>query len=214
VDIPVIVRTEFGRPQSVVCATNAPGCIDYPAARLELHSLDFTSTQFYSQLEQRKTSPAISVRGVASGKYVVVAKPTVSGYVQSVRCGKLDLLHEPLIVSEGGLLPPIEVNVRDDAGAITLQLHGDGPDLQVLVLILSEPRALAGPQVATTGRTPKFQSGPLPPGTYKVFAFDAANAVDYTNADMLDKYASQAVTVSVAPRSNASVAVDVIRVLE
>jgi hypothetical protein len=216
VDIPVVVNAHLAPNGTVTClssdgAPNASGCTRfYPAARVELHSLDFTSTVLYSQVSKEK-DPPLDVPGVVPGSYVVVAKPVFGGYIQSVLCGKLDLLHEPLVVSESGRVPPIEVVVRDDASTVTVQVHRETPDQKVLVLVFSQPLGVAGPEWAVTGHKDDYQSDPLAPGTYKVLAFDASDTIDYSDPRVLDKYASHAVTIEVAARQSASVAVDVIR---
>jgi hypothetical protein len=219
VDIPVVVRTEFGRPQAVPCkdfgvGKNPSDCNNYPAARVELHSLDSISLGFYSELGLANSSPSLNVRGVIPGTYLVDARATFGGYVQSIRSAGLDLMREPLVVPEGARMAPIEVVVRDDAATVTIQVRTDKPNQQLLVLVLAEPTVLAGPQVIATGGAAAFQSGPLPPGVYKIFAFDAADSVEYTNSDVLAKYAPQAATVNVAAGGSVSATVDVIHIGE
>lgn len=219
VDIPVVVRADFAPAANVPCLSpdgaqkNTSGCSVYPAARVELHSLDFSASDLYSEVSKER-DPPVDVPGVVPGKYLVLAKAVFGGYIQSVRCGELDLLREPLVVPEGGRVPPIEVVVRDDASTVTVKVHRDKPDQQVLVLVFSEPLVVEGPQLAVTGLAAEYQSGPIPPGAYKVLAFDASDPIDYSDPDVLGKYASQAITIEVAARQRASVTVDVIRVGE
>lgn len=214
VDIPVVVHADLAPNGTVTClssdgAQSASGCTRYyPAARLELRSLDFTSTDLYSQVSKEK-DPPLDVPEVVPGSYVVVAKAVFGGYIQSVRCGKLDLSREPLVVPEGGRVPPIEVVVRDDGSTVTVQVHRETPDQRVLVLVFSQPLGIAGPEWAAIGHKAEYQSDPLPPGTYKVLAFDAADPIDYSDPTVLDKYTSHAATIDVAARQSASVAVDV-----
>jgi len=218
IDIPVVVRKEFIQSHALRCMsdngqTADSGCTEYPAARVELQSFNSSSLRFDSEVGHGKNTPALTVRGVVPGKYLVRARATFEGYIQSIRSGDLDLVHEPLVVSEGGVLP-IEVMVRDDAGKLKVQVRKDKPGQQVLVLAFSHPHALTGPQMKASGGEAEFQSGPLPPGEYEVFVFDAADGVEYTNSDVLAQYASQATAVSLTAGANASVAVGVIHIGE
>ncbi|MGB2604355.1 MAG: carboxypeptidase-like regulatory domain-containing protein [Candidatus Sulfotelmatobacter sp.] len=216
VDIPVVVRSQFTQPHNIPCMNTDAGqkttsnCDGYPAARVELQSFDSSSSfRFYSEVGHGKPLPSVTVGGVVPGTYLVHATPTFGGYIQSIHCGDVDLLLDPLVVSEGAL-PPIEVAVRDDAASLRIRVRKDKPGQQLLVLAFSHPHLLTGPQMKVSGGEAEFQSGPLPPGEYEIFAFDAGDGVEYTNSDVLAQYASQATSVSVAAGGNASVTVGVI----
>jgi hypothetical protein len=216
IDIPVIVRTQFGQTHAAQCASSDPktasSCMSAPSARVELHSLESASLNFYSESALRSSSSPMMVSRVVPGRYLVRARPVFGNYVQSIQCGDVNLLLDPLVVPEGGQLPPIEVLVRDDEGTMNIQVHKDAPEQQVLVAIFSEPRAIADPQVINkSDGTGTFQSGPLAPGVYRVLAFDAADDVEYTDPDVLATYASQVVTVNVAPREGTNVVANVVR---
>ncbi len=215
-DIPVVVHTEFvkgGAPKGH-CTYSSDGqvhesdCTDYPAAHVELHSLDFINVRFHSDGGPLKAG--FSVHGVSPGRYTVHATAAFGGYIQSARCGNLDLLHEPLVVPEGGNPGPIEVVVRDDSASLKIQVRTDKPGQQTLVLVFPDPVTMPEPQAWATTQGGEMYAGSLAPGAYKIFAFDAADGFDYSNLEALEKYASQATSVKVGASEDANVVVELI----
>ena len=216
IDIPIVLHTEFAKAAGPrgQCKFTSGGqvhesdCSDYPAARVELHSIDFPSIRLSSDAGPLKTT--FGVRGVSPGTYTVHAMMNFGGYVQSVRCGSLDLLREPLVVPEGGNVDAIEVVLRDDPATLKIQVRTDKPSRQSLVLVFPDPVTVTEPQIRGTIQGGEFNVGALPPGAYKIFAFDAADEFDYSNLEALAKYGSQATSVKVGAGESASVVVDLI----
>lgn len=217
-DLPVVVRAEYTKPQAAtgMCAhTPRSGpiqqsdCSDYPAARVELIAADATGLQFGTEYGPLKDPSAFGVHGVAPGKYFVRAQAMFGGYVQSVSYGGLDLLREPLTVSEGGAVMPIEVVVRDDSATLKVTVRADQPSRFATVLLYPEGALLLSPTHRTTTAKEAY-FGPLAPGNYKVFAFDSTSGADYARPDVLAKYASQAANVTATANHESDVIVDVI----
>ncbi|HET7871024.1 MAG TPA: hypothetical protein VFL42_00840, partial [Terriglobales bacterium] len=132
------------------------------------------------------------------------------GYVQSVRSGGVDLMREPLIVPEGAEAPPIEVTIRDDAAILKVFVRRDKPGQVATIVVFSENRLSPEPRVIAQSGNAEIQSGPVPPGSYKVFAFDSINPLDYANPEFMEKYASRAGSVTLSAGGTASVTVDLI----
>jgi Carboxypeptidase regulatory-like domain len=231
INIPVNVRTDFSKPmQPRTCTTNSPtgmqqsDCSDYPAATVELISVDSANSRFSTMHRPIKEPSDSWLRGVQPGRYTVRVRPTVAGYVQSARSGNLDLLREELIVPEDGNIEPIEIVLRDDYGMLNVSLRALAPGHQATALAFPSGAFPSNPQLAlvrnagfsftNSGTTAYVNFSPVAPGTYTVFAFDSLDGVDYANPEFLPKYASKAATVTVAPNGNASVAVEVIRVAD
>jgi hypothetical protein len=221
-DIPVAVRTEFNKPPQLgSCAwgggkngeSKTSDCSDYPAARVELLSMDSQSmrSRFATDYQPMKNPSAFALHGVAAGKYVIRAQPTLGGYVQSVRSGNLDLLRETLTVPEEGAVAPIEVVLRDDPGTLKVNVHADKPG-QAATIVVFLNGALSPPSSAAAIAGEDYYFPPLAPGEYKVLAFNSTDGVDLSNADVLAQYASKAAPVTITANGNASVSVDVIHV--
>lgn len=220
-DIPIIEHVDFLHREAVRghCTstgrsgeTHESDCSDYPGVRLELHSLDFSHIQFNSDYGPLKAKP--SVRGVMPGKYNVRAMPMFGGYVQSVRSGGVDLLREPLVVPEDGNVDPIEVVLRDDGATLKIKIRDAKPSEPTLVLVFPESLGDAQPQSTATTLADEVYLGPVPPGAYKVFAFDSVEQVNYASGEDLAKYAEQATSVRLGANDNASVVVELIHIGE
>ena len=217
VEIPVNVRTDFTKPQGArgqcTQATHSGeiktfDCSEFPAVRVELASLDFINVRFQS--DGGPARGLLSVHKVTPGHYAVRVMPIFGGYVQSARCGNADLLREPLVVPESGSVPPIDVVLRDDSATLKIQVKTDQPGQQSTVLVFPDPLT-PEPQARTIlGAHGEFDPGPLAPGVYKIFAFDAADGMDSPDLEMLSRYASRAASVTVSASGSATVLVDVI----
>ena len=220
INIPVNVRTEFSKPmQRGTCASSSPAgvqqtdCSEFPAATVELTSLDSANSRFSTPYRPIKEPSDNWLHGVQPGRYMVRARPTLRGYVQSVRSGQLDLLREELTVPEDGSVAPIEVVVRDDPGMLNVALQALTPGHHATILAFLTGAPASIPSMVGSSTSNVSMSG-LAPGIYSVLAFDTLGAIDWANPEFLPKYASKAATVTVTPDANASVAVEVIRVAD
>jgi hypothetical protein len=129
--------------------------------------------------------------------------------VQSVRWGAQDLMQEGLTVAEGGSVMPIEVVVRDDLATLKVVVRASQPGQPAAMVILRDGVLPSASYPLTSTASENSFMG-VPPGTYKVFAFDSLNGIDIADPEVMAKYASQAVTVTLGAKENGSVAVNVI----
>jgi hypothetical protein len=224
VTIPVMTRTEFSKPHQPKgsCAWSDGGevhqsdCSDYPPARVELVSIDSLRLRFSTEYRPVKDPADYAVYAVAPGKYTVRVQPGLAGYVQSVRSGNLDLLHEVLTVPEEGTVAPIEVVLRDDPGTLKVAVHGAKPGQQATILALPEDALALSPNTTRTiingvGGSDLEVYATLAPGNYKVLAFDSLDGLVLDDPEVLAKYTSKAANVTVTANGNASVMVELIR---
>jgi hypothetical protein len=214
--IPVEFHKDVIQPQSSgPCAYNVGGenhqaeCSDMPAAFVELIPAGPSQNHFALEWRPPKDSSGFGIYGVPPGKYVVNSWPAGLGYVQSVRSGHLDLLREELVVPEEGSVAPIQVVLRDDPATLEVQVHGAANGQQAVVVVIPDAR-FSKPVVMGTNMA-KTESGSLPPGDYKVLAFDSTYGLDYANPEAMAPYMDKAASVRVSANQNASVAVDLIR---
>jgi hypothetical protein len=218
-DIPVITRLELSKPrQTGTCTWGVPGgpdrhsdCTDYPAANVELISVD-SVRQVSSEYRPLDDASSFAVHGVTPGRYMVRVRPTLNGYVQAVRSGNVDLLREVLTIPESGSVAPIEIVLRDDVGTIKTSVRSEKPGQPADILIFLEGALF--PTAQQTGHTNSDMWFQVPPGRYNVLAFDSLNGVDYENPQILTQYGSKLASVTVAADGVASVAVELIHVGE
>lgn len=132
--------------------------------------------------------PTLVVPNVRPGNYHVHVETPV-GYVASILSGETDLLHQPMVVAAGASIPPIEIMLRDDGAEVEGKVE-EGVSCYVYFLPLDGASA----QFRQTTTTPdgSFNLAQLPPGTYRVLAFDRPREdLAYTDADAMRKFESK-----------------------
>jgi hypothetical protein len=215
--IHVVVRNELGpNPGPHACSVTLVtqqgtpvDCSQIPAQVL-LESLETGSFQAQST-SLSKEDPSLVINGVPPGKYLVRVFSFLAAHVHSIRSGGVDLLREPLIVPDAGQVPPIEVVLRDDGGSIKVQVRSEKPAENGKVVFVPEFAPNLPPFVLDVTEAGEREYGDLPPGDYKVFAFDSMDGIEYANPEVMAKYAAKSATVTVTANGHATVAVDLIR---
>jgi hypothetical protein len=142
---------------------------------------------------------SLVIEGVQPGRYWVKVESS-RGFVSAIRSGTTDLQHHPLIVGPGGSSSPIEITMRDDTAEIDGTIEGLAPSLTG-----------SGPQAADNSAAhlyfiplpdssgefkdvwvpPDGKFGPrqMPPGTYRVLAFDRPQQdLEYRNPEAMKAY--------------------------
>lgn len=154
------------------------------------------------------------LENIRPGSYSVQANG-FQGYVASVTSGGVDLSQHPLVVGPGGTSTPIDVVLRDDSATLSVSLKNQadagtsnsGPASYICLI----------PQFSTPSQIPEnitlnqaeTQIGNLPPGTYRVIAFDAPQQLEYTNPDAMRAIVGKGETVTLAPGGTAQVSLDI-----
>jgi Carboxypeptidase regulatory-like domain len=157
---------------------------------------------------------ALVIEHAGPGRYWVRIH-TSRGYVASATSGNIDLLQEALVVAAGGS-SQIDITVRDDTGKIDGTVLG----LRNTVTEIGEqsverpnpgmPAAyiycvpLAGNlgqfQQFTVSSDGRFNSQEMPPGAYRLLAFDRPQpSLPYRDAEAMRAYESQGQVVRLIP---------------
>jgi hypothetical protein len=147
---------------------------------------------------------SLIIENVRPGRYGVRVNTSI-GFVSSITSGGTDLQRQPLVVGFGGSTPPIEITVRDDGvevegaieGPTATEAHrvgfnspGQSPGNVYFV-----PVADSGGQFTVAWVSPdgKFQLQQLPPGVYRVLAFDRQQPdLEYASDEVMGQYDSKA----------------------
>ena len=148
---------------------------------------------------------SLVIENVQPGRYRVrVSVSTSIGFVSSITSGGTDLQRQPLVVGLGGATPPIEITVRDDGAQVEGTIEGttstevrragfNSPG-QPLGNVYFVPMADSGGQFSEAWVTPdgKFQLQQLPPGAYRVLAFDRQQPdLEYASDEAMGQYDSK-----------------------
>jgi hypothetical protein len=163
------------------------------------------SSQFLGATMQRQPeAQSYAVTNVEPGRYAVQLMPIGHWYVESARCGQVNLLAEDLNVQAGGPEHPIEIVVRDDFAAVSGTVLVDAQPAQGTVLLIPD----ANPQGAVmvpTDPDGRFQRGDLPPGDYKAIAFDRVDGLEYANTETMRAYSPWEQLVHISPNGQTAV---------
>jgi hypothetical protein len=176
---------------------------------VSLMSADGWPTQVGAQ-PVSAADPSLMLNRVMPGKYIVRVVPMVAGHVHSLRSGSVDLLSEQLVVPARGHVPPIEVVLRDDGGRVKVRVRSDKLPTSARLLVFPEFAPNLPPTNLDILPSGEREWGDLPPGSYKIFAFDSIDGLEYGNPEVMAKYLSKAATVTITSNGNATATVDLI----
>jgi len=130
-----------------------------------------------------------AIRGVPPGKYRV--KVPSESCVASVSSGNTDLLYGDLVVADGAQPVAIRVSRFNKCPTLGGTIHADSGDPWGVVLLVSDSDHIE-PAIVPFNQG-RFNTPPIIPGTYHVYAFRSLNELEYANLDALREYPSQTV---------------------
>ena len=164
----------------------------------------FANQFLAAAMQGQPESRSYAVTDVEPGRYAVQLNPSGPWYVESARCGQMNLLTEDINIQAGGPEHPIEIVVRDDFATAngTVMLDGQPAHGTVLLIPEANPR---GTVTFPTNPDGRFQRGDLPPGDYKAIAFDRVDGLEYTNTEAMGAYSPWEEPVHISPNGQATV---------
>jgi len=142
---------------------------------------------------------SLVIENVQPGRYRVQATSAV-GFVSSITSEGKDLRRQVLEVNLGGAMTQIEITIRDDGAEVegTVEVatnngpQGRGvssPGQPVGVYFVPEKDGTGQFRVAWVSLGGQFQLQQLPPGDYRVLAFDRVREdLEYASEDVLRQY--------------------------
>jgi hypothetical protein len=131
---------------------------------------------------------ALLIQNIQPGRYRVHVQSGI-GYAASVVYGESNLLRQPLVVALGGSSQPMEITLRDDGVSVDGKIE-EAVEGHIYFLPLDEG----------SGEFREFHTGPdgsfgiaqLPPGAYRVLAFDTRQSdLACNDADTMRKLESK-----------------------
>ncbi|MBV9265893.1 MAG: hypothetical protein JO061_06980, partial [Acidobacteriaceae bacterium] len=149
-------------------------------------------------------NPEQGFMNVRPGHYRLVARGFPSACIGSITSGGTDLEREGLTVSPGAAVAPIEITLGTNCGTIAINVNGSGA---ASVLIIPERPLLQPIMIQAGGRA--IQISNLPPGNYRVYAFDDASGLEYANPEVMRSFSSK--EVSLDANQSAQVTLDIVK---
>lgn len=204
-EIPVSVRTDFtNQSNSTMGITTYSGPPNRPRQYVNVLVHGSNGRVYGAQMDE---SGALMLRDLEPGRYRVEFN-AIGGsmYVASASYGNIDLLHDDLVIASGGVQQPIDVVVRDDAP--TLSGTANCGDVQCWILVVPEDSKSLPARQAAVNRLGTFQVNSLAPGSYRVYAFDRIDGIEYTNPDAMKTYSSHAEDVVLSAGQKAQVTLE------
>lgn len=152
------------------------------------------------------------------GRYWVVTDASGPGYISSITMGGLDLASNPVVVSPGSSLAPIEVTLRNDTGSIAGEVKMAQPGGAGAVGEQPQVWIYAIPLFASAGQVQdlmpndngQFSFYRIPPGSYRVVACDTQQDIDFHSPEAMAAWAAKGQTVTVEAGGTANVQLEVI----
>jgi hypothetical protein len=143
----------------------------------------------------------LEFRGIRPWNYAVeVLQPFENTYVKSIHMGKVDVLAEGLHV-EGPLQGELDIELASPAGQIEgLVLDAARKAVSALRVVLMPDAQRRGQdllQSTLTDDAGHFQFGQLPPGDYRVFAWEFTEDGSWLDADFMRLYEDKGVPVHI-----------------
>jgi len=152
---------------------------------------------------------SLVIENVQPGRYRVRVNTSI-GFVSSITAGGTDLQRQPLVVGLGGSTPPIEITVRNDGAEVEGTIEGTtSTEVRRAVFnspgqspgnVYFVPMADSGGQFREAWVSPdgKFQLQQLPPGAYRVLAFDRQQPdLEYASDEVMGQYDSKTKVIRV-----------------
>jgi hypothetical protein len=164
----------------------------------------------WSEQEADGDERRMVIKRVESGSYSVDIRPSPGWYVESALYGSVDLLTEDLTVPEGGTTEAIEVTLRNDGAKVSGNIRGRGAaSTSGMVLLVSSraPRLVKETRI-TNGA---FAIRDLAPGSYRALAIDQADDLEYKNPEALRDYLTKAQDVTVGPKQESRVDLELVQ---
>ena len=136
---------------------------------------------------------------------MVRVTPYNRAYVADLRCGTVDLLQNDLKIAPGTSPPPIEATLRDDGADLNITVMDNGKPAPSSVLIYSQEYPKRSVLVPNDGT---LSLSDLPPGAYQIMVFASGEDVEYQDPAVVGQYLQHAKAITLNPRDNASVYLD------
>ena len=208
--LPIVVKTENTRAEQETLRP-APGRLQL----LTLHRIENDSpigTPEYSSSIQAGQNPSLVLSNVPPGRYSVEFMANRGRYVSSAQFGSTDLLSEELTITAGAQNSAIEVTLRNEGATLVGRVNTGQVRLPAKVVLMPNVGSRVQTRSADTSPDGTFALANLPPGNYKVLAFDLRDGLEYANPEVLERYISRAAEVTLQLNGRHKVTLDLLHV--
>lgn len=204
--IPVVVDVD-----SAVTSDKTPPKAPQLGLMLEAADSSMFGMNFGQNMFAVSTSPDGSFRFTPNpGTYRLVTRNGGAWYVKAASYGTADLLTQDLTVAAGADGGLIRLTVSDQTAAVhgSVSLHGNPADCNVY--FVSTAATHSSFYMAHSGSDGRYNFASLPPGTYRVLAFEQNPPINLRDSHALDALATHVRSVTVAAGDKATLDLDAV----
>lgn len=203
-----------------------------PAAYVSLQSAEELPSGRRPAMPYQAQGDPPTLSGVRPGRYWVQVQAGL-GYAASVTSGGRDLLRAPLVVPLGASIPPIEITLRYDTAEIDVTLDSqpsgfpggkaavtNAPGASITAFLPQGGSSVYCVPLANDGSLARGFNGwadgrfvlqQLPPGDYRILAFDSPQQLEYRNPAAMRAFESKGQVVHLTPGQKAEITLQPIR---
>ena len=184
------------------------GTVDFRRARASLTAIQSGVPAITGQTQ---ADGRFSVRGLVNDSYLVsVSGLEEDAYLKAAILGDMDVLRTPLsLEKQPSSSLPLQILLASDGGRMNVAVVDaeNHPFEAAQIVLAPDPARRQRPdqyRTATSGEDGQATIRAIPPGDYKLFAFETIEPNAYLNKDYLGQYERLGVDVRVAPASSIS----------
>jgi hypothetical protein len=160
------------------------------------------------------SGPNSSTFIVPPGTYRLVARTAGRWYIRSATYGTTDLTRDSLSLAAGGGSATIRVVVSNLTGSLQGTVLLDGIPSPAWVYLIPNSPSLPSVIAIHSGNSGNLTNSYVPPGSYRVIAFERRHYVDFSNPASLALYSKYIQTITVGSGSASSVYLNAVPQLE
>ena len=151
---------------------------------------------------------SFTIAGIAPGTWDLIVNGTAGTYVKSIRLGSHEVSASGIQIDATTAAAPLQITLSPSMSTITgiVQTADGKPVVSSTVTIVSVQHD-PGSRTMMTGsdRNGRFTTPGIPPGTYRVFAWEDLDTAQRYDADNLVQFRNQSVTVTLKENESAQV---------
>lgn len=169
----------------------------------------------------RANEPSIDADGTykckiaQSGDYKIMAMPNPPWYIQRIEQGGREIEGDQIHLNRDGAIQPVDVFVAEGGGAIEAVVSGVAVRQSPVVLRATSQGYVPAPVTMMTTvqtTTTDLRSQNVAPGDYLVLLLDPEAPVEYRNPEVMRKYESQGVRVTVKDGETSKIKLTLVQV--
>ena len=196
--------------------------VNMKSVRVQLMPVDMGGMGFNPPIEVAADG-SFSATELSQDKYRIMVTPGAAAYVKAVTVGGQNILDTGIDLSSGGVGPMevlLSTKIATVNGMVEKQKQDDAPGSVVIAIVGANSEltllstASGQSALARVDESGKFSIANLPPGEYKLIAFEEVDLATASDPEFLKKFADRAATVKIGEGESKSATLKQIRFAE